>query len=804
MNSFTSKKSVLFLLFCSFFAKTVPLFAIADLPNTDFTTTNGSVNATAYDASTDRLYIGGDFTRVGPYMGGGVPIDANGAALSRFPKIVGEVKAVVPDEAGGWYVGGRFVKVGSHFINNLVHIRPDFSVDPEWNPNPVGSSYDIIYSLLLNGSVLYVGGSFTTIGGASRSYLAALNAGTGLALPQWNPSLNRAVVSMLIHGDTLYIGGYFDHVGGEERAFLAALNANTGELRAWNPNPNAEVFSLAMNASKLYVGGSFTTIGGQAVERLAAFTLGSNNLVTSWNPNVNGSVYALAATDSTVYLGGGFSYVGSVRKYYLAALNASLGELISDWSPNPNNIVQTLYLTPSTLYAGGYFSNVQDERGIVISRNRLASWNILLGSRTLSSWDPHANNPVSAIVPSGAVVYVGGEFNFVGSQSGVAKNILAALDGTSGEPISAWNHSLSAGGSVSTLLLNQERLYVGGLFQHEGISRRQNLSVLQASSGALVPEWMPNPNNYVSALAIRENTLYAGGYFTNIGGEARRYLAALNLTTGVVVPAWNPDPDDAVHSLALNETTLYAGGRFQSIGNGSGGRITRGYGAAWNTADGGYTSWDPGTNNDIHALTSSGPVVYAGGEFSQVGGQAVLSLVALDSGMGAIQRDSTALSPRGDVYAVSIQGPNLYAGGLFTQVSDTLYTREGLMSVSLPSYALSAWSPRIAWLRTQTISIGPRSLYAGGLGGLLSFDLNGPSFNTGGAGGPSGSGGSGGSGGASGTGGTSGGSGGVSGVSGSSGSGGVSGTSGAGGGGPSPGVTSADSSGGCSCRVVRE
>src|SRR2546426_1486999 len=73
--------------------------------------TNGPVRAVVRDGGT--IYIGGDFTQVGPATGGGVPLDAaSGALPPSFPKVVGVVFAVISDGAGGWYLGGSFSAVG--------------------------------------------------------------------------------------------------------------------------------------------------------------------------------------------------------------------------------------------------------------------------------------------------------------------------------------------------------------------------------------------------------------------------------------------------------------------------------------------------------------------------------------------------------------------------------------------------------------------------------------------------------------------------------------------------------------------
>jgi len=52
------------------------------------------------------IYVGGLFSMAGPSSGGG-PVDRIGAAtVGHFPRITGQVLAVVGDGHGGWYVGG--------------------------------------------------------------------------------------------------------------------------------------------------------------------------------------------------------------------------------------------------------------------------------------------------------------------------------------------------------------------------------------------------------------------------------------------------------------------------------------------------------------------------------------------------------------------------------------------------------------------------------------------------------------------------------------------------------------------------
>ena len=70
---------------------------------------------------------------------------------------------------------------------------------------------------------MYVGGAFTTIGGQSRSRLAALSATTGLATA-WDPSADNAVLTMVASCLTLHVGGYFKSIGGQDRQGIAAVS----------------------------------------------------------------------------------------------------------------------------------------------------------------------------------------------------------------------------------------------------------------------------------------------------------------------------------------------------------------------------------------------------------------------------------------------------------------------------------------------------------------------------------------------------------------------------------------------------
>src|SRR5262245_29172938 len=98
--------------------------------------TNGPVNTILNGGST--IYIGGDFTFIGPVTGGWVAIDAStGAAHQPYAQVAGAVNVITPDGSGGWYLGGSFTTVSGQSRNNIAQLDAGGNLTP-WNPNANG------------------------------------------------------------------------------------------------------------------------------------------------------------------------------------------------------------------------------------------------------------------------------------------------------------------------------------------------------------------------------------------------------------------------------------------------------------------------------------------------------------------------------------------------------------------------------------------------------------------------------------------------------------------------------------------
>src|SRR5215213_10222485 len=94
---------------------------------------NGTVRAVVTDGST--IYLGGQFTRVGPATGAAVAIDGiTGEIQQPYPQVAGVAYAVAPDGNGGWYLGGNFTAVRGQPRGNLAPLDPAGNLTP-WNPS---------------------------------------------------------------------------------------------------------------------------------------------------------------------------------------------------------------------------------------------------------------------------------------------------------------------------------------------------------------------------------------------------------------------------------------------------------------------------------------------------------------------------------------------------------------------------------------------------------------------------------------------------------------------------------------------
>jgi outer membrane protein assembly factor BamB len=329
------------------------------------------------------------------------------------------------------------------------------------------------------------------------------------------------VWSVLLKGNRIYLGGSFEHVNGVSRPKLAAINANTGALTAWNPRTNGRVLALAAppDGSRIYAGGSFTSVNGTPRNHLVALDAATGGIDTAWKAEANNTVFSLATLGDRVYFGGHFTSVNGEQRARLAAVNGVTGVLDPNWAPTADGNVRTLVVSPdkSRIYAGGNYSSISGE-----SRPGLAALNPTTGA--VLSWipDPRGDNNYEVFdleVTNNRVFVAGGGR----SPDGTAE----AFNASTGA--SVWRYTSS--GDFQAVALLDGKVYFGGhfitLFTRNGEIHRNKFMAVNAGTGALDARWTPKANAGVWAmtpdpLRIR---VYAGGAFTLINNEPRQGFA---------------------------------------------------------------------------------------------------------------------------------------------------------------------------------------------------------------------------------------------------------------------------------------
>jgi hypothetical protein len=583
--------------------------------------------------------------------------DANWISMGGVPGADNLVFAVVADGAGNVYIAGSFTAVGDSLANHIA----------KWNGNSwsalgsgmSGAMNARVSALAVSGNNLYAGGQFTDAGGIAATNIAQWNGSSwsaldsGLMGPDDYPFYGGAVSALVVSGSNVYAGGTFTTAGGIPATNIAKWNGSSWSSLGSGISGNNNLFfgsvavhALAVSGNSVYVGGYFTIAGGTAATNIAKWdgntwsTLGSGM-------NYYDHVYALAASGSNVYAAGTFTKAGGIPSANIARWNGS------SWSALGSGIsggeLRSLAISGSNVYAGGYFTTAGGIPANYIAKWDGSSWSAL-GSGVSGSLGPYSSG-VFALAVSGTDLYAGGPFSVAGQStaSGIAK--------WSG---SSWS-ALGSGMDDTLVVLapSGNDLYVGGgftkLFSGTNPISANYIAKWNGSSWTALGSGM---NGVVRSLAVSGSNVYAGGAFTNAGGIAANFIAKWN---GSSWSALGSGMNSDVIALAVSGSYLYAGGGFTRAGGSTVNYVAKWNGSSWSSVSTGMSGVPFGNAPTVFALAASGGDVYAGGFFGTAGDIPAANIAkwdgsswsALGSGMDNI------------VYALAVSGSDLYAGGAF-------------------------------------------------------------------------------------------------------------------------------------------
>ena len=338
----------------------------------------------------------------------------------------------------------------------------------------------------------------------------------------------------------------------------------------------------------------------------------STGAVKAWHPNANGEVDALAVSGSTVYAGGNFSAVGGKTRHFIAALRARSGRATA-WDPPPTARSTLLAVSGSTVYAGGSSRSIGGQ-----NRSFIAALSSSSGAAT--AWDsrrqrqrlrprpsrarpstPAGTSPPSAVRPAlhrrprhGQRPRHGLEPQRGPARLGARRlgldrlrRRLLHLHRRAGPPSRRRperrrrRHGLESQGK-------QRRRRPRRRGQNRLRRRRLQLDRRRGAQ----PHRRPWPQRCAPHRGTRARTSPS----TPSPSRARPSMPAASSPRSAARPATTSPPSMRAAALA--------------------------------------TSWNPGANNHVHALAVSGSTVYAGGNFTSIGGQTRSRIAALDASSG--------------------------------------------------------------------------------------------------------------------------------------------------------------------------
>jgi hypothetical protein len=335
-------------------------------------------------------------------------------------------------------------------------------------------------------------------------------------------------------GDSLYVGGSFSGVGGQVTRGIARWNPATSSWGAvgggcYSTSTNYFLAALATfdfgSGNELVAGGSFSTAGGLSNTANLAHWNGTRWAgISAGQPN--SAVWAAATFQNKLFVGGGFATVGTVSANGIASWDNETWQPLGSgmgggFSPNVFALRVFNDGTGDKLYAGGRYSSIGGVSGM-IGRWNGSVWEAVGGGVAPGSTFADIEAMAAFNNGSGMALYVGG-WDLL--PSGGALCNVARWNGTQWTSVGQY-----LGGRTTSLAVFDDgtgpALYAGGTAQPSinYIAKLVGNQWVTLSGGVNSNVTPPFPS--VFGLLAWNDRLVVGGDFDTAGGTAASGMAA--------------------------------------------------------------------------------------------------------------------------------------------------------------------------------------------------------------------------------------------------------------------------------------
>ena len=599
--------------------------------------------------SNNKLFIGGDFSYAGNIVTNNVAFfdltTGKWYALDTTSPDMGVSGRIMSIAINGSdvYLGGTFKSAGGNSANNLI----DWNMSTgKWSPLGVDSTNGtdgIIFKMIFVGNDLYVGGNFKKAGGITVNNIARWD---GSAWHSLGDGVDNIVKTLATNGGVLYAGGNFKNAGGTASNFVAKWDGSTWQPLGNGDELNSTVNSLIAVSNRLYIGGYFTSTAGNPGSYITEWTGSKYKALAG---GVDKYVYDMSLHGSKLYAGGYFTRAGLVTVSHFAVWDTSTGV----WS-SPGNLmndfVWSVLSDSNNIYCTGFRFVFGNESSVGIVKWNGNKWSTLDNTMSNSITGYY----VLSLAAKGDSVYIGGYFNHAGDVN--ANNIVLYNKAANKWSLLGSGQNNGVDGTVTSILINNDKVYVGGNFKKAGGSAAKNIAEWDGNSWSALGK---GTNSTVDALGMFASTLYAGGRFDTAGTIQANYVAGWN----IIDKKWNSlgtGVNSNVTGIAAGNSVIYVCGSFSSAGGNSANNV-----ASWNGSS--WSALGAGINKTCNCIATKGDTLFAGGSFDKAGNDSAKAIAMWDGNSW----HNLGGGINGNVMSLSINHQMLYVSGLFSSAGIT-------------------------------------------------------------------------------------------------------------------------------------
>jgi hypothetical protein len=382
------------------------------------------------------------------------------------------------------YVGGLLTAAGKTLANRIA--RWDGA---NWNDVGGGtmggsSSANRVLAIAGQASDVYVGGTFTNVGGINVSNIAHWD-----GFNWWNLGFgfDSTVGALAVSGNLVYAGGGFTNVIDPPFTFPVNHIAMWDGFNWYNlgsgVNANGTVNSIAVSGNLVYVGGTFTNASGVTANRIAVWDGGNwNSLGTGSANGVNGTVLAIAVNGTDVYVAGTFTNAGTTVVRGVAKWDGASWSGLGSGATIAGSAAEVRALAfggDGKLYCCGRFTNISG-----VAASSIARWD---GTK----WEALGNGffADSAIVRGVGLAIQGNDVYAVGT--------FAAAGLTESSGIARWNDTIDFTPPL-TMRYSRTQLLPGNVFKSRLTTTDRTTYVIEYSDN--LQTWTPLMTNFSTQL----------------------------------------------------------------------------------------------------------------------------------------------------------------------------------------------------------------------------------------------------------------------------------------------------------------